>query len=135
MEAIKDGNALVDEGTSSTSSQNDSKKEVDQSEKPKKNVATPKKKTKEIKNKVPQETTTPPPNKNEKYSKYVRLFNGYFFLCANYGHIAKDSEVFDRYNHYMQNPRNKFAGSRDRFHDDFVRREYVLDGPNIECFK
>ena len=49
--AIKDGKAPVDEGTSSTSSQDDSKKEVDQSEKPKKNVATPKNKTKAIKNK------------------------------------------------------------------------------------
>ena len=49
--------------------------------------------------------------------------------------MARDCEVFDRYNHYLQDPRSKFAGSRDRLHDDFFRREYVLDGPNIECFK
>ena len=49
--------------------------------------------------------------------------------------MDRDCEVFDRYNHYLQNPTRNFAGSRDRFHDDFVRREYVLDGPNIECFK
>lgn len=53
MKEIKDGKALVDEGTSSTASQDDSKKEVDQNEKPKKNVATPKNKTKAIKNKGP----------------------------------------------------------------------------------
>ena len=73
MKAIKDGKALVDEGTSSTASQDDSKKEVDRSEKPKKNVATPKNKTKEIKNKGPQETTTPPPKKNDKSSMYVHV--------------------------------------------------------------
>ena len=135
MKAIKDGKALVDEGTSSTASQDDSKKEVDQSEKPKKNVATPKNKIKAIKNKGPQETTTLPPKKEEKSSRHVRLFNGYFFLSANYGHMARDREVFDRYNHYLQNPRSKFARSQDRFHADFFKREYVLDGPNIECFK
>ena len=59
MKAIKDGKALVDEGRSSKSSPDDSKKEVDQSEKPNKNVATPKNKTKAIKNKGPQKTTTP----------------------------------------------------------------------------
>ena len=53
MKAIKDGKAPVDEGTSSTASQEDSKKEVDQSEKPMKNVATPKNKTKAIKTKGP----------------------------------------------------------------------------------
>ena len=51
MKGIKDCKAPVDEGTSSTASQDDSKKEVDESEKPKKNVATPKNKTKVIKNK------------------------------------------------------------------------------------
>ena len=135
MKETKDGKALVDEGTSSTASQDDSKKEVDQSEKPKKNVATPKKNTKAIKNKGPQETKTPPPKKNEKYSRYVRLFNGYCFLCAKYGHMARDYEFFDRNDHYLQNPRSKFAGSRDRFHDDFFKREYMLDEPNIEFFK
>ena len=133
-------------------------------------------KSKEIKNKGPQKTTTPPPKKNEKYSRYFHLFNCYCFSCANYGHMAKDCkvidryncqgplhlnepfrytylfnsysflcannghmardcEVFDRYKHYLQKPGRKFPGSRDRFHDDFFRREYVLDGPNIECFK
>ena len=53
MKAIKDGKALVDEGTSSTYSHDDSKKEVDQNENPKENVSTPKNKTKEIKNKGP----------------------------------------------------------------------------------
>lgn len=42
MKAIKDGEAPVDEGTRSTASQDGSKKEVNQSEKPKKNVAAPK---------------------------------------------------------------------------------------------
>jgi len=59
MKAIKDGKAPVDEGTSSTFLQDDSKKEVDQSEKPKKNVATPKNKIK-----GPQQTTTLPPKKS-----------------------------------------------------------------------
>ena len=59
-------------------------------------------------------------------SNYAYLFNGYFLLCANYGHIDRDCEVFDGYNHCHQNPRSKFAGSQDWFHDDFVRREYVL---------
>ena len=90
MKVIKDGKAPVDEGTSSTSLQDDSKKEVDQSEKPKKNVANPKNKTKAINNKGPQQTTTPPPKKNEQSSKYVCLFNGYCFSCTNYGHMAKD---------------------------------------------
>jgi len=80
MKAIKDGKAPVDEGTSSTSSQDDSKKDFDQSEKLKKNVATPNNKTKEIKNKGPQQTPTLPPKKNKKYSRYVRLFNGYCFF-------------------------------------------------------
>jgi len=111
MKAIKYGKALVDEGTSSTSLQDDSKKGVDQSEKPKKNVATRKNKTKAIKNKGLQETTTPYPKKNEKSSRYVHLFNGYYFLCANYGHMARDCEFFDRYNHYLESPRNKFGGS------------------------
>ena len=48
MKAIKDGKAPVDEGPSATSLQDDSKKEVDQSEKPKKNVATPQNKTKAV---------------------------------------------------------------------------------------
>jgi len=135
MKAIKDGKAPADESTSSTTLQDDSKKEVDQSEKPKKNVATPKNKTKEIKKKGPQETTTRPPKKNEKSSRSVGLFNGYYFLCANYGHMARDCEVFDKYNHYLQNPRSLFAGPWDGFHDDFVIREYMLDGPNIEFFK
>ena len=99
MKEIKDGKARVDEVTSSTTSQDDSKKEFDQSEKPKKNVATPKNKTKAMKNKGPKETTTLPPKKNEKSSRYVCLFNGYFFLCAKYGHMARDCEVFDKYNH------------------------------------
>ena len=42
MNTIKYGKAPVDEGTSSTTLQDDSKKEFDQSEKPKKNIATPK---------------------------------------------------------------------------------------------
>jgi len=49
--------------------------------------------------------------------------------------MDRDCEFFDRYNNYLQNPRSKFEGSQDRFHDDFAIREYVLDGPNIECFK
>lgn len=93
MKAIKVGKVLVDEGTSSTSLQ-DSKKEVDQSEKLKKNVATPKNKTK-----AQQQITTLPPKNNEKSSRYVRLFNGYYFLCANYGHMATDSKVVDKYNY------------------------------------
>ena len=84
MKAIKDGNLPVDEGTSSTASQDDSKKEFDQSEKPKKNVATPKNKTKAIKNKGPQQATQPPLKKNEKYSRYVCLFNGYCFSCVGF---------------------------------------------------
>jgi len=83
MKAIKDGKALVDEGRSSTASHDDSKKEFDQIENPKKNFATPKNKTKAIKNKGPQETTTLHLKKNEKSSRYVCLVNGYFFLCAN----------------------------------------------------
>ena len=71
---------------------------------------------------------------NEPF-KYTHLFNGYLLLCANYGHMARECEVFDRYNHYLQNPRSKFEGSRDMFHDDFFIREYMLDGPNTECFK
>ena len=54
MKGIKDGKAPVDEGTRSTALQDDSKKEVDQSENPKKNFATPKNKEKAIKNKGPQ---------------------------------------------------------------------------------
>ena len=75
-----------------------------------------------------------PLHPNEPF-RYAHLFNGYCFLCANYEHMARDCEVFDKYNHYLQNPRSKFVGSRDKFHDDFVKREYMLDGPNIECFK
>ena len=75
-----------------------------------------------------------PPPLNGLYM-YRRSFDGYCFLCANYGHMAMDCKVFDRQNRYMQNPRSKFTRSRDEFHDDFVRREYVLDGSNIECFK
>eukprot|EP00253_Pinus_taeda_P008073 PITA_08073 len=48
MKAIKDGKAPVDEGTSSTSSQDDSKKEVEQSENQMKNFATPKNNTKVV---------------------------------------------------------------------------------------
>ena len=99
MKAIKDGKALVDEGTSSIASQDDSKKEVDQSEKPKRNVATPRNKWKSIKNKGPQEITTPPSKRNEKTSTYVRLFNGYCFSCTNYGHVAKDYKGINRYNY------------------------------------
>ena len=51
IKEIKYGKAPVDEGTCSTSSQDDSKKEVDQIEKTKKNVVTPKNKTKSVKNK------------------------------------------------------------------------------------
>jgi len=99
MKAIKDGKDLVDEGTSSTSSQDNSKKEVDQTEKPKKNVATPKNKIKAIKNKGPQQTTTPPIKKNEKSSRNVRLFNGYCFSCVKYGHMAKDCKFIDMNNY------------------------------------
>eukprot|EP00253_Pinus_taeda_P001974 PITA_01974 len=70
MKEIKDGKDLVYEVTSSTSSQDDSKKEVYQSENPKKNVATPKNKIKEIKNKGLQQSTTPPTKKNEKSSRF-----------------------------------------------------------------
>ena len=49
--------------------------------------------------------------------------------------MTRDSEVFDRYNHYLQNPRRNLTGSRDKFQYYFFRRDYVLDGPNIECFK
>lgn len=77
MKAINDGKAQVDEGTSPTTSQDDSKKGVDQSENQKKNVATPKNKTNAIKNKGPKETTTLAPKKNEKSYRYVHLFNGY----------------------------------------------------------
>jgi len=75
-----------------------------------------------------------PSHPNEPFT-YAHLFNGYCFLCANYGHMARDYEVFDRCNRYLQNPRSNFTRSRDRFHDDFLRRECVLDGLNIECFK
>ena len=51
MKLIKVVKAPIDEGTSSTSSQDDSKKEVDLSEKPKKNVATPKNNTNMVKRK------------------------------------------------------------------------------------
>ncbi len=99
MEAIKAGKAPVDEGTSSTSSQDASKKEVDLSEKPKKNVATPKNKTNAVKRKGPQKTTTHSLKKNDKSSRYVFLFNGYYFSCANYGHMARDCKFVDKYNY------------------------------------
>lgn len=79
--------------------QDDSKKEFDQSEKPKKNVVTLKNKTKAIRNKGPEQTTTTPPKKNEKSSRYVRLFNGYCFSCTNYGHMSKNCKVIDKYNY------------------------------------
>ena len=54
-----------------------------------------------------------PLHMNEPFM-YAHLFNGYCFLCANFGHMARDCEVSSRYNYYRQNPRSKFAGSRDR---------------------
>lgn len=74
MKEIKDGKALVDEGISSTASQDDSKKEVYLSEKPKNNVATLESKSKSIKNKGPQQTSTLSPKKNKNIpSMFVYL--------------------------------------------------------------
>jgi len=97
MKEINAGKAPIDEGTSSTSSQDDSKKEVDLNEKPKKNVA--KNNTNTVKSKGRQQTTTLPPKKNDKSSRYVRLFSGYCFSCANYGHMARDCKVVYKYSY------------------------------------
>lgn len=41
-------------------------------------------------------------------SRYACSFNDYYFLCTNYGHMARDCEVFGKYNYHPQNPRSKF---------------------------
>lgn len=67
--------------------------------------------------------------------RYINLSNGYYFLCTNYGHMAMDCEVFDRYNYHLQIPRSKFAGSQNKFHENFLSKRYMSDESNFDAYE
>lgn len=132
----KAGKAPCDKGTSSKSPQSKIDEKTDnripqkpnrnEGQKKVKNVAAPRSNVEAIKEKDQHRTV--PPSRMNMSSRYLSTSNCYSFSCSYYGHMARDCRMYDKcdYERRYQNPRSKFARSRDKFQDYFARKKYVI---------